>query len=61
MLDNILEAILPEIPEDEKETPAGFAQVGHVGELLLFHVIRYDIDKVKHMSIYGNLICHTNI
>jgi hypothetical protein len=30
--DNILEAILPEIPEDEKETPAGFAAVGHVGK-----------------------------
>lgn len=30
--DNILEAILPEIPDEEKETPAGFAQVGHVGE-----------------------------
>lgn len=31
MLENILEAILPDLPEDEKETPAGFAQVGHVG------------------------------
>jgi hypothetical protein len=31
--DNILEAILPEIPDEEKETPAGFAQVGHVGKI----------------------------
>jgi hypothetical protein len=29
--DNILEAILPDLPDDEKETPAGFARVGHVG------------------------------
>ena len=29
--DNILEATLPDLPEDEKETPAGFARVGHVG------------------------------
>lgn len=32
--DNILEATLPEIPEEENETPAGFAQIGHVGESL---------------------------
>jgi hypothetical protein len=29
--DNILEAILPVLPEHEKETPAGFTQIGHVG------------------------------
>jgi hypothetical protein len=29
--DNILDAILPDSPENEKETPAGFARVGHVG------------------------------
>jgi len=29
--DNILEAILPDLPENEKEMPAGFARVGHVG------------------------------
>lgn len=31
-LDNILEATLPEFDQDEKDTPAGFALVGHVGE-----------------------------
>ena len=29
--DNILEAILPDLPENEKEMTAGFARVGHVG------------------------------
>jgi len=29
--DNILEATLPELPEEEKETPAGFAKAGHLG------------------------------
>ncbi len=29
--DNILEAALPEFDADEKETPAGFALLGHVG------------------------------
>lgn len=29
--DNILEAILPDIPDEEKETPTGFSHVGHVG------------------------------
>ena len=32
--DNILEAILPDLPENEKETPAGFARVGHVGRFV---------------------------
>lgn len=32
---NILEAVLPELPEDEKETPGGFAAVGHVAHLNL--------------------------
>jgi tRNA (guanine37-N1)-methyltransferase len=31
-LENILEATLPEFDQDEKDTPAGFALVGHVGE-----------------------------
>jgi hypothetical protein len=30
--DNILEATLPVLPEHEKETPAGFTQIGHVGK-----------------------------
>lgn len=34
-MSEILEATLPEIPEDEKETPAGFAPVGHVAHLNL--------------------------
>lgn len=29
--DNILEATLPDLPENEKDMPAGFARVGHVG------------------------------
>ncbi|RVX74687.1 hypothetical protein B0A52_01814 [Exophiala mesophila] len=32
---DILEATLPELPEDEKETPGGFAAVGHVAHLNL--------------------------
>ena len=31
----ILEAVLPEMPPDETETPAGFAIVGHVAHLNL--------------------------
>ena len=34
ILDDILEAILPELPEEERDIPSGFAQVGHVGEFL---------------------------
>ncbi|RMZ91850.1 hypothetical protein DV736_g890, partial [Chaetothyriales sp. CBS 134916] len=32
---NILEATLPEFPEEDKETPAGFSQVGHVAHVNL--------------------------
>jgi tRNA (guanine37-N1)-methyltransferase len=33
----ILDAILPELPPEETETPAGFSQVGHVAHLNLRH------------------------
>jgi hypothetical protein len=36
-LDNILEATLPEFDDEEKETPAGFAQVGHVGKHSVYY------------------------
>ena len=32
--ENILTSILPELPEEDTETPAGFSQVGHVGSYL---------------------------
>ena len=51
MVENILEAILPEIPEDEKETPAGFAQVGHVGGFF-----------ASNVQLYTNLLqAHVNL
>jgi tRNA (guanine37-N1)-methyltransferase len=49
--DNILEATLPEFNEDEKETPAGFALVGHVGELGLLFSLRIFLMCLAHLNL----------
>jgi hypothetical protein len=55
-----LEAILPEFDEDEKETPAGFALVGHVGKQSVesLTTIAHDYQRI---SISESSICHTDI
>ena len=52
-VENILDAILPEMPEDEKETPAGFAQVGHVGNWQPFvSLFKFETDVLQaHVNL----------
>jgi tRNA (guanine37-N1)-methyltransferase len=48
--ENVLEAILPEIADEDKETPAGFAQVGHVGELDFAHTFS-SLTRIAHVNL----------